>query len=428
MTRHHRRTVSDVFNIEVQEDDYALSPTTAHQVVNFGGTSNKCSPSSSSSDFQNTSDSNFLLRTDSAYRRQYHGPNRMMMAAAGLEDGEDGDLDGVHTLEEDEDGDEFDEGGGGGGDENDKEGDGGSSQFETSGGTDCSKASRVAVDVSGFVCLLPYIEKGGKLGGFVRVRFRSFPRRASDDGRPTLARASRTISGTCTTRRSGSCRRDCRRVSCRRFRPNKNTKKLQTSIAALSIDGDLFTTTASDVEQITLELEQREQLMEDNPLSEQLRIEAIKSMAQTLSIKRQIRANLTRTVNRRSVSRSRSVSFLRKCRYRGKMYASRFAKFAKNAFSSFELFYGSMKQIEGHFGSRISAYFKFLRWLLVLNLVLVIFMFWFVTFPQILYSGMEREALSNVTVSDVDGLSRDVLTDFHYTNVFTGTVSCFSLV
>lgn len=168
--------------------------------------------------------------------------------------------------------------------------------------------------------------------------------------------------------------------------------------------------------------------MEDNPLSEQLRIEAIKSMAQTLSIKRQIRANLTRTVNRRSVSRSRSVSFLRKCRYRGKMYASRFAKFAKNAFSSFELFYGSMKQIEGHFGSRISAYFKFLRWLLVLNLVLVIFMFWFVTFPQILYSGMEREALSNVTMSDVDGLSRDVQTDFHYTNVFTGTVSCFVLV
>uniref|UniRef100_A0A8D8J1C9 (northern house mosquito) hypothetical protein n=1 Tax=Culex pipiens TaxID=7175 RepID=A0A8D8J1C9_CULPI len=36
---------------------------------------------------------------------------------------------------------------------------------------------------------------------------------ASDDGRPTLARASRTISGTCTTRRSGSCRRDCRRLS-----------------------------------------------------------------------------------------------------------------------------------------------------------------------------------------------------------------------
>lgn len=165
MTRHHRRTVSDVFNIEVQEDDYA-SPTTTHQ-VNFAGTSNKCSPSSSSSDFQNTSDSNFLLRTDSAYRRQYHGPNRMMMAvAAGFEDGEepDGDLDGVHALEEDEDGDEFDEGGGGD-DENDKEGDGGSSQFETSGGTDCSKASRVAVDVSGFVCLLPYIEKGGKLVG-----------------------------------------------------------------------------------------------------------------------------------------------------------------------------------------------------------------------------------------------------------------------
>ncbi|KAL9695528.1 hypothetical protein quinque_014813 [Culex quinquefasciatus] len=139
--------------------------------------------------------------------------------------------------------------------------------------------------------------------------------------------------------------------------------------------------------------------MEDNPLSEQLRIEAIKSMAQTLSIKRQIRANLTRTVNRRSVSRSRSVSFLRKCRYRGKMYASRFAKFAKNAFSSFELFYGSMKQIEGHFGSRISAYFKYCT------------------------RNGTGGACPNVTVRwTLTGLSRDVLTDFHYTNVFTGTL------
>lgn len=195
---------------------------------------------------------------------------------------------------------------------------------------------------------------------------------------------------------------------------------------ALSIDGDLITSTASDVEQITQELEQREQLMEDNPLSEQLRIEAIKSMAQTLSIKRQIRANLARTVTRRSVSRSKPISLLRKCRYSSKMYASQFVKLVKTSLTNFELFYGSMKEVEGHFGNRISAYFKFLRWLLVLNLVVVIFVFWFVSFPQILYSGMERR-LEQVSSEDEQNITtramRNSRDELSFTDLFTGEVS-----
>lgn len=178
------------------------------------------------------------------------------------------------------------------------------------------------------------------------------------------------------------------------------------------------------MEQITQELEQREQLMEDNPLSEQLRIEAIKSMAQTLSIKRQIRANLTRTVTRRSVSRSKPISLLRKCRYSGKMYASQFAKLVKTSLTNFELFYGSMKEVEGHFGNRISAYFKFLRWLLVLNLVVVIFVFWFVGFPQILYSGMERRlGHVNSEQNSTTKAMRNSRGDLSFTDLFTGEVS-----
>lgn len=169
--------------------------------------------------------------------------------------------------------------------------------------------------------------------------------------------------------------------------------------------------------------------MEDNPVSEQLRIEAIKSMAQALSIKRQIRANLTRTVNRRSISRSKSVSFLRKCKYSGKIYATRFIKFVAHVITSFELFYGSMKQIEGHFGSRISAYFKFLRWLLVLNLTLMVFMFWFVSFPQILYTGSERfakEMQGRDTAIDARSLEH-LRSEFELTDLFTGEVNKYFL-
>ncbi|XP_055586664.1 transmembrane channel-like protein 5 [Uranotaenia lowii] len=368
----HRRTVSDVFNIEVIDDEGGAAgnggESRRYKEVNdqqqhpgFGATP-KCSPSSSSSDFQNTSDSNFLLRRDDAYRGQYSFSGELRKSGLGRKEELDEELDQVQDFERNLSGLGVgnDDDGEGINDEDDDDG----SQFETSAGTDCSRASRVAVD--------------------------SFRRWSANFGK--------------------SIKNNKRNMY------NKTVRLMPSRLQkTLSIDGDLITTTASDIEQITLELEQREQLMGDNPHSEQLRIDAIKSMAQTLSIKRQIRANLTRTVNRRSVSRSRSVGFLRKCKYRTKLLASRLSKLMRHSFTNFELFYGSMKEIEGHFGSRISAYFKFLRWLLVLDLVLVIFVFWFVTFPQILYSGVEE--VQNRT--DPVELFTAGRSDFMFTDLFT---------
>lgn len=56
-----------------------------------------------------------------------------------------------------------------------------------------------------------------------------------------------------------------------------------------------------------------------------------------------------------------------------------------------ELWYGSMKQIEGHFGSGVGTYFVFLRWLFLLNLYLLLFTFAFITLPQITYNAIEKE-------------------------------------
>ncbi|XP_050082762.1 transmembrane channel-like protein 6 [Anopheles aquasalis] len=180
----------------------------------------------------------------------------------------------------------------------------------------------------------------------------------------------------------------------------------------LSIDGDLITTSGSDVDHITMELEQREQLMEDNPIAEQLRIEAIKSIAQRIATKRQIRAQLTQTVNRRA-TRSKSIGLLRRYNYSGKVYAARAAKLLKSFVTNFELFYGSMKQIEGHFGSRISAYFKFLRWLLVLDLTLLLFIVSFVTFPQLLAGPMMGAPAGSAPIAN----ARD---HFSFVDLFTG--------
>uniref|UniRef100_A0A182PQ61 TMC domain-containing protein n=1 Tax=Anopheles epiroticus TaxID=199890 RepID=A0A182PQ61_9DIPT len=165
---------------------------------------------------------------------------------------------------------------------------------------------------------------------------------------------------------------------------NKTIRLMPSRIQkTLSIDGDLITTSASDVDHITMELGQREQLMEDNPIAEQLRNETIKSIPHKISTKRQIREQLSRTVNRRA-TRAKSIGLLRRYRYSAKLYATRGAKLLQCFVTNFELFYGSMKQIEGHFGSRISAYFKFLRRLLVLNLVQLLFVGSFVIFPQLL--------------------------------------------
>lgn len=50
---------------------------------------------------------------------------------------------------------------------------------------------------------------------------------------------------------------------------------------------------------------------------------------------------------------------------------------AVHAMKNIELWYGSMKTIEGHFGSAVGTYFKFLRWLFSLDLILLVLTFRF---------------------------------------------------
>ena len=52
---------------------------------------------------------------------------------------------------------------------------------------------------------------------------------------------------------------------------------------------------------------------------------------------------------------------------------------------SYELWKGHMKEVEGHFGTGVVSYFIFLRWLFVMNLILVIFWLGFIVVPQIIW-------------------------------------------
>lgn len=59
--------------------------------------------------------------------------------------------------------------------------------------------------------------------------------------------------------------------------------------------------------------------------------------------------------------------------------------------SSTELWYNSIKTIEGHFGSGIATYFKFLRWLFIINTISCVVSILFVTMPQSLEQSHRNE-------------------------------------
>lgn len=173
--------------------------------------------------------------------------------------------------------------------------------------------------------------------------------------------------------------------------------------------------------------------MEPNYKSEQLRIDTIKSMPQSLAAKRMIRARLLRSINRRSHLSSNS-SAIKNCKFFPVLFLKKARCWRRQAFKNCDIWYGSMKEIEGRFGSKIGVYFKILRFLVMLNFFVAIFtfrydylfssrllitqlliVFSFITFPQILYDGFQAEAKA----------SNQSLPSFGFVDLLTADVSSF---
>lgn len=129
------------------------------------------------------------------------------------------------------------------------------------------------------------------------------------------------------------------------------------------------------IEQITQEIEQHDHLMEANYKSEQARIDTIKSMPQSLAAKRMIRSRLLRSINRRSHLSSNSSAIRKNFKFFPNIFLKKVRSWYRQMFKSFDFWYGSMKEIEGRFGSKIGVYFKILRYLVMLNIFVAIFIF-----------------------------------------------------
>lgn len=73
----------------------------------------------------------------------------------------------------------------------------------------------------------------------------------------------------------------------------------------------------------------------------------------------------------------------------------------KNLAYTFELWYGTVKQIEGNFGSGVASFFKFLRWMFILNALMAIVSFSFIVVPQITFEWSNRSLIEGFNVIDI---------------------------
>ena len=82
---------------------------------------------------------------------------------------------------------------------------------------------------------------------------------------------------------------------------------------------------------------------------------------------------------------------------------------------SLELWAGHMKKIDGNFGSGVTSYFLFIKWLFLVNIPLFFLVFTFVSLPQLLYRYLEIGGYGNNTAIRVE-------------HIFTGSVSTLSRI
>lgn len=123
-------------------------------------------------------------------------------------------------------------------------------------------------------------------------------------------------------------------------------------------------------------------------LTEFLSSDTLKALPQSLTIKRQIKSKLTKTVT--DNSNAKCISRHNKIKYKVTMKMKRTKQRILSTLNSIELWYGSMKEIEGRFGSGVGTYFKFLRWLFGLNLVLCVFSLGWAIFCLNFYESMVK--------------------------------------
>lgn len=97
----------------------------------------------------------------------------------------------------------------------------------------------------------------------------------------------------------------------------------------------------------------------------------MRALPKPLTIRREIKARLSTTLTNKSASSP--IGAMRRFHYALAMWLNRTEQTTSHTLINMELWYGRLKRIEGNCGSAVGAYFKFLRSLFIMNVVLAIF-------------------------------------------------------
>ncbi|XP_015588696.1 transmembrane channel-like protein 5 [Cephus cinctus] len=170
---------------------------------------------------------------------------------------------------------------------------------------------------------------------------------------------------------------------------------------------------------IASQMERDDAFMQDDPMSELLRIETLRDMPQCLMVKRSIKAKLTKSVSQKATRKP--IGYWKRVKYTISITFMKISMAMREVASTIELWYHAIKSIEGQFGSGVAAYFKFLRWLFLLNMLCCILSFSFIVLPQSLNDVYTVTEFSGFDLLTGGGfLTNTIMYYGFYTN---GTVS-----
>ncbi|XP_014235066.1 transmembrane channel-like protein 7 [Trichogramma pretiosum] len=125
-------------------------------------------------------------------------------------------------------------------------------------------------------------------------------------------------------------------------------------------------------------LQKSHSINNDSLISEQQILQIIKALPQNISLKRLVKSKLIKSMS----EKSKPIGTLKKWKYQASMAFIKLNLAIRDMMSTFELWYGSIKMINGYFGNGIGTYFKFLRWLFILNIFNFTIILLFVIIPQ----------------------------------------------
>ncbi|EZA46953.1 hypothetical protein DMN91_000701 [Ooceraea biroi] len=131
---------------------------------------------------------------------------------------------------------------------------------------------------------------------------------------------------------------------------------------------------------IASHLQASNRFMQDDPASERFRMETFKAMPYCLTVKRSVKSQLLATVTRDTTKKS--ISYWKWLKYNISLKFTKMRMALRNSLSTCELWQRTIQSIESHSGSGVATYFKFLRWLLLLNIISCILSISFIVIPQ----------------------------------------------